>query len=278
MYAFLRFPGFRKKALTLSYDDGTVYDKKMVEILDKYGIKCTFNLNSGLMGQGRRLSADECVALFSDSVHEVALHGREHMSFDDVNVLFCLRDVVEDRRGLESMFGKIINGMAYAFGDFNDAAVNAIKSAGVLYSRTTVQTERFDMPTDMLRWPSTCHHRNPRLFELVDKFLDNTPPRHMWADEPRLFYLFGHSYEFNDWNNWELLEQFCEKMGGRDEIWYATNMEIYEYKQAYDSLIFSYDGRIVKNPSSIDVYTNLYGKKIMIPAGECVTLPEDCKF
>lgn len=48
MYAFLRFPGFKKKAFTLSYDDGTIHDKKFVELIDKYGLKCTFNLNSDL--------------------------------------------------------------------------------------------------------------------------------------------------------------------------------------------------------------------------------------
>ena len=47
-YTFLRFPGFKKRAVTLSYDDGMVYDKLLVEILNTYGIKCTFNLNSEL--------------------------------------------------------------------------------------------------------------------------------------------------------------------------------------------------------------------------------------
>ena len=270
MYAFLRFPGFRKKALTLSYDDGTVYDKKMVEILDRYGIKCTFNLNSGLMGKERRMTKDECIELFGNSHHEVAVHGKEHMSLLDVNVTFGLRDISDDRRELENMFGRIITGMAYAFGDYRDDTPDMLKHCGILYARTCVETERFDMPSNMLLWPSTCIHRNPRLFELLDKFLDSTPARHIWVDEPRLFYLFGHSYEFNDYNEWELLEEFCRKAGGRDDVWYATNMEIYEYKRAYDSLIYSYDGTKIKNPSAIDVYASIMGKEIMIPAGDTV--------
>ena len=44
MYAFLRFPNFRKKAVTLSYDDGVIYDKRLMRILDEYGLKATFNL------------------------------------------------------------------------------------------------------------------------------------------------------------------------------------------------------------------------------------------
>ena len=37
-----------KKAVTFSYDDGVVPDLKLLEIFNKYGIKCVFNLNYGL--------------------------------------------------------------------------------------------------------------------------------------------------------------------------------------------------------------------------------------
>ena len=42
------FPGGKHKVLTLSYDDGKVQDRRLVKIFNKYGIKATFNLNSGL--------------------------------------------------------------------------------------------------------------------------------------------------------------------------------------------------------------------------------------
>lgn len=112
-YTTMRFPGFKYKALTLSYDDDVIFDKKLMEILDKHGLKCTFNLNSGL---------------------------------------------------------------------------------------------------------------------------------------------------------------FAEKSGDRDDVWYATNGEIFDYVKAYDGLIFSVSGNIVKNPSSIDVYTNLNGKETLIRSGETVCL------
>ena len=49
-YEFLRFPEFKLKAITLSYDDGVIFDEKLISILDKHGLKCTFNLDSGLFG------------------------------------------------------------------------------------------------------------------------------------------------------------------------------------------------------------------------------------
>ena len=47
MGIFMRFPGGKKKALTLSYDDGVEQDIRLIDIMKKNGLKGTFNLNSG---------------------------------------------------------------------------------------------------------------------------------------------------------------------------------------------------------------------------------------
>ena len=46
--AYIRFPGFKLKAVTLSYDDGVRQDKRLISIMQKYGLKGTFNINAGL--------------------------------------------------------------------------------------------------------------------------------------------------------------------------------------------------------------------------------------
>ena len=51
-----------------------------------------------------------------------------------------------------------------------------------------------------------------------------------------MMYVWGHSYEFTDQNNWELMEQFCEMMSGKEDIWYATNIEIVDYMKAAENL------------------------------------------
>ena len=38
----------KKKAVTFSYDDGVTQDRRLVELLNRYGLKATFNLNSGI--------------------------------------------------------------------------------------------------------------------------------------------------------------------------------------------------------------------------------------
>ena len=57
--AFL-WPGGKNKALAMSYDDGCRQDKQLVEVLNRYGIKGTFHLNSGVMeNTSYRLSKEE---------------------------------------------------------------------------------------------------------------------------------------------------------------------------------------------------------------------------
>ena len=111
-------------------------------------------------------------------------------------------------------------------------------------------TEKFDFPQNWLTLHPTCHHGNPRLMELAESFLQDS--RNICVN--KMFYLWGHSYEFDRNNNWELIEQFAAYIGNRKDVWYATNIEIYDYVKAYESLQVSVDKTIVHNPSVIDVW------------------------
>ena len=275
---YLRFPNFKLKALTLSYDDGTRQDKRLIEIMKKNGIKGTFNINSGLFSpeytgvEKGRMSVDEALDLYPSSGMEVAVHGYYHLSLACIDKSVAINEVITDRKELEKIFGKIIKGMAYANGSYNDEVVSILENCGINYSRTVISTENFDMPNDWLRLPATCHHNNPRLMELAKTFVELDYKSYYWQNKPKLFYLWGHSYEFDNNDNWNVIENFCEYMGNRDDIWYATNGEIYDYVKAVDSLEFSADASMVKNPSSIDVYIDYLNKQHVIRAGETIKL------
>lgn len=273
-YTFLRFPEFRRKALTLSYDDGVVFDEKLIEIMSKNGVKGTFNVNSGMFSnaKNRRMSKEQAVKLYTESGNEVAIHGKKHLSLAEVSPAIATDEVLGDRIALEEAFGCIVEGMAYANGSYDDNVVEILKKCGVKYARTIISTEKFDIPDDWLRLPATCHHNNPRLMELARSFVEEEAHSYYWLASPKLFYLWGHSYEFNDNNNWEVIEEFLEYMGNRQDIWYATNMEIYNYVQAFKSLEFSVNASLVHNPTSTDVYINYLGKDIKVSAGETVLL------
>lgn len=274
-YSQMRFPNFRKKAVTLSYDDGVKFDKRLMEIMDKYGLKGTFNLNGGLFVEeenARKMPRAQTLALFQNCKHEIAVHGYKHPSLAELDRDMIVYDIIKDREALEELFGRVIKGMAYPNGSVDDKTVEALRMCGIEYARTVVSTEKFDIPTDWLRLPATCHHNNPRLMELAKAFVEAGPARNFWYDTPMLFYLWGHSYEFNDRDNWNVIEEFAEYIGGREEIWYATNGEIYDYVKAFDRLRFSVAGTFVQNPSALDVYLCYKGKNILVPAGQTVDL------
>ena len=270
---YMRFPEGRAKALTLSYDDGVQQDKKLVEILNAYGLKCTFNINSGCYADEgtvypegqvhRRMTEKECFELYKNSGHEVAVHSLTHPYLERISPARVVYEVIKDRENLEALFGGVIRGMAYPMGTFSDQVVEAIKNCGIAYSRTTVSTERFSIPTDWLRMPATCHHNNPKLMELASKFVDaKTEGKH-----PSLFYLWGHSYEFESNDNWNVIEEFSKFMSGREDLWYATNIEIYEYVEAYRALVFSADGTVIKNPTATTLYLECHRKIYTIAPG-----------
>ena len=279
MIRFMRFKDGKAKALTYSYDDGVQSDARLIEILDKYGMKGTFNINAGLFapegtvypeGQAScRMTKSEAYDLYSNSGHEVAIHGYHHHFMEQLPTSQMVDEIMEDRKALEAIFGTRIDGGSYPFGTYNDKLVDALKLCGVKYCRTVISTEKFDTPTDWLRLPATCHHNNTRLMSLADDFLNASIKR-----QPKLFYLWGHSYEFNKDNNWNVIEKFAEKMANNEDIWYATNMEIYEYMQAYNRLEYYADGKTVYNPTLIDVWMYQDDVVYKIASGETVKIGE----
>ena len=269
---FMRFPGGLDRALTFSYDDGVSPDKRLVAIFKKYGLKATFNINSdqfspddpALPRNGTRLSAKEAVETYEGM--EVAVHGAIHSFWDQMPQASATYDVIRDRNNLEKVFHRIIRGSAAPYGVMGEKCQNALKAAGIVYCRTTVATEKFSMPKNWLELPATCHHGNPRLMELADKFFVFDKPR-----APQLFYVWGHSYEFDDENNWDVIEKFAEKMSGHeDKIWYATNGEIYDYTEAYNRLVWSVELDRVFNPTFTELWFLLGSKTYRIMPGETI--------
>ena len=272
-YRFLRWPGFRTKALTLSYDDGTVWDRQLVEIMNAHGIKGTFNLPGYCVEKPKEggLSEEELRTLYFPNGHEVAVHGFQHMAPLISAPIDGIHEIYEGRRALEQFYHRIIRGMAYPDRvQTNETIKSYLRMLGIVYARSAGGEEgSFTIPEDWLCWMPTAHNTNPKMMEYADQFLAADPNTNYCARrEALLFYLWGHSFEFRD-NKWYVIEEFCEKMGGREEeIWYATNMEIYEYVTAYRSLVFSVDNTMVYNPSQLAVYFTANDKNYKVGPGE----------
>ncbi len=267
-YRFLAFPEGKQKCVTFSYDDAVIQDLKLAQLFCDYGVKGTFNVNSTLLGQKGNnsdfLTPEAFKAGVIDKGHEVACHGAMHIASGACDKTTALRDAFFGRRDIEEMFDMIIRGMAYPdsgitqFNNGNDyqSVKNILTYSGIVYSRTLGgDNNRFDLPTDFHAWMPTAHHDNPKLFEWIDEF--NAIKYHESIEKrnsPRLMYIWGHSYEFDKRNNWDRMEEILKKLSGREDTWYATNIEIYDYVKAYESLHFSVDGARVFNPSGKTVW------------------------
>jgi peptidoglycan/xylan/chitin deacetylase (PgdA/CDA1 family) len=221
------FPNGTMKALTLSYDDGVEQDRKLVEILNRYGIKAAFNLNSGIQTgangwqnkdvQIRRMNIKELPALYEG--HEIAVHSLTHPHLENLDGETIRNELEQDKLNLERIFGKPVYGMAYPFGTYNDLVVKTVGDCGLKFARAVESTYSFDVPASLLVYRPTLHHKDPRLMELAEDFIKLKPAG------PQVFYLWGHSYEFDTDRNWQVIEDFCRLMAGRDDIYYATNAQ-----------------------------------------------------
>lgn len=217
------------KAFTLSYDDGVETDRRLAEMLNYYGLKCTFNLNSGCIGSPdtwknkdftvRRLPIDTLPEIYKG--HEIAVHGKFHKVPTELSDEELEDEFVNDRKRLTEIFGQEPIGMAYAYGAFDDRVVEYLRSIGLKYARTVWDADNFDVQKDLMRLRPTCHHNNERLFDLIDEFLS------IETDQPQLFYLWGHTYEFGGDDNWDRIEAVCKKVSGRSDIFFGTNKEVF---------------------------------------------------
>lgn len=263
----LYFPGFKTKCLTFSYDDGCIHDRRLIEMFRQYGLKATFNLVSGWLGDVGRIEhegfdvcfdkvrPEEVGNLYRD--FEVAAHGKTHARLTDLTEEEVKDEILSDAHALEALGTNRITGLAYAVGKFSGDVVRTLKDIGIQYARTTLDTHTFAIPQHFLTWHPTCHDNDPAVFDLIDAFLDG-------SGDLELLYIWGHSFELdkNDKDRWANMEQICRLLSGRDDTWYATNGEICSYITAARQVRGSY------NPTAIDIYAEIDGEKTVLK-GTC---------
>jgi len=258
------YPGGKHKALTMSYDDGRAADRRLVKIFNDHGIRGTFHLNSSRLGEADRIRPEEVNGLYAG--HEVACHTVTHPTIARCPLPEVAQEVLEDRRALEKITGTPVRGLSYPNGSYSEEIVRLLPGCGIRYSRITGNSDAFTLPEDPYRWKATCHH-NHRLLELGDEFLALFKKQYLY-----LMYVWGHSYEFDNVNNWDLMERFCEKMGGKEDIWYCTNIEFMDCMDDFARLQFTAENTAVYNPNARDCWIAVNDAPVCIPGGKTVRL------
>ena len=238
-----------KKYFTLSFDDGTTQDLRIIEILKKYGVDCcTFNINTGLYGvdwsesvsvmagtpvSHVRFTKEELQTGIYDGF-EVAVHTSTHPSlkyYDDLPTSAAVAginsEVKKDAANIKALTGIAPVGMAWPGGDteFTDKTIELVlKYTNMKYARCTTPTYSFALPERFMRWYPTCSFSDAKLFELAQQFIDAE------CTEDMLFYVWGHGFEMDiPWaNSYDEFEQLIKMISEQEDIVLVTNAEFYE--------------------------------------------------
>lgn len=271
------FPHGKTKALILSFDDGRTEDRQLVNLMNKYGLVGTFHLNSNKLSTNGYLTKAEIKQLFVG--HEVSAHSANHPGLTTLSKIDVVYEIVEDRKELERLMGYPIRGMAYPFGNYNDAVIDAINELGIEYARTVEDTYNFKIPENFLKWHPTVHQfakaywkpddtENDRkelavFYKTINDFLE--------ARDLAILYIWGHSWELG--NKWEETEKCFKLLAHNSDIHYTSQIDLVDYINAFRNLKFSVDKNKVINQSSFTIFFKKKGKSYSVLPGKMLILP-----
>lgn len=242
------YPFGKAKAFNVTYDDGVLQDVRFVEMLNKYNLKGTFNLNSGLMETEfewthesgcvvKRLSKEKVLSLYSG--HEIASHTLTHPYLDDKSESEIMYELKEDKKNLENLFQREIKGFAVPFEYYSDLIEKCAKMSGFHYARISEESLSFTPQTNYYRWKSTVFHLDESLEKLVAKFIDTD-------EQLAVFQIIGHSYDLDTENMWNKIEDIFKTLSSQDDVLPMTTIEIVDYLTAMEKVEIS-DSHVINN-------------------------------
>ena len=195
-----------RKIFIFSFDDGTVWDKRFVDLLNQYGMKATFNLNSGLEDfvwqyedkfPIRRQKLHETVEQYRG--HEIASHTLTHPWLNTLTPPQLAREVGEDCEALKELFGLTEIGFGVPYTACGEREIRILRKY-VKYIRLSAFSDSFALPEDPYHIPIHGLYNDPDIREKIQAFADCGLPE-------ALFVMAGHSYEFEVLNHWQYIEE-----------------------------------------------------------------------
>lgn len=272
------FPQGKIKAVILSYDDGRTEDRQLVQLMNKYGLKGTFHLNSNKLGTLGYLNRAEIKQLFTG--HEVSVHSANHPNLNTLSKIDVVYEIAEDRRALERLVGYPVRGMAYPFGNYNDFVIDVISGLGIEYARTVEDSYNFNIPANFLKWHPTIHQFGKaysipnnaandqkeldHFYKLVNEFLV--------TNDISVLDVWGHSWELGNQSKWAETEHFFKLLANNASIHYTTQIDLVDYIHAFHNLKFSVDKNLVYNPGSRTISFKKTGKVYSVLPGTTIVL------
>ena len=257
----------KSKAFNITYDDGVLQDVRFVALLNRFGLKGTFNLNSQLMQETfswihpngmevKRLGIGAVQGLYDG--HEIASHTLTHPYMHDLPEFEIMRQLGEDRQRLEAIFGREVRGFAVPFDYYSDLIARSAEICGFEYARMSETSISYVPCSDWYHWKTGVYHIMPELIPYVQGFLET-------KQELAVCQIVGHSYDLDAENLWETMEEICAAIAAQEDVWSCTNLELVRYLKA----MAQFDGI---NRSSIDLWFERDGEVIAVHPGESLNM------
>ena len=269
------YPGGKTKAFNISYDDGVIQDIRFVELLNRYGLKGTFNLNYGLMRSGftwqhecgmtvRRIPEEQVVSVYEG--HEIASHSYSHPYFDNAAETEILKELGSDKFFLEKLFDREVAGYATPFYYYSDLMADCVRQCGFSYARISEESNDYFIPADFYRWRGSKFHWDSDLEDFVIGFLQS-------EQELALCQLVGHSYDLDVMGLWGTMERICRWVSENSDVWPATHIEIVRYLQNMN-MTRILGGQLI-NESSAELWFSVDGTTVKLQPGEKISVSEE---
>ncbi len=266
------YPGGKAKAFNITYDDGVYQDLRFVDLLNRYGLKGTFNLNSRLMAEEfswthpngmvvRRLSESAVRNLYDG--HEIASHTLTPPYMHDLPEGEILRQLGEDRRNLEGLFGREVRGFAVPFDHYSPLIADCARRCGFEYARMSEFSGSYVPCADWYFWKTGFYHIEPGLTDYVAGFLNT-------REELAVCQIVGHSYDLDAENLWGTMELICAAVSAQDYVLLCTNLELVRYLKAMEQAVVTEN--TVENRSGQTLWFDVDGRILEVRPGEKKTV------
>ena len=262
------YPNGKRKAFNITYDDGILQDVRFVELLNKYNLKGTFNLNSGSMKQEfewthpcgmviKRLPENVVVDLYRG--HEIASHSVTHPDLEHLTDEELWYELGQDKKNLEELFGCEVYGFAVPFDYYDERIADCVKHLGFTYGRDSRETYSYCPPEDYYFWSSGTYHVMPGFRAFAEGIFDTD-------EELALCQIVGHAYDLDVEDMWEYMEGYLKRISEDEDIFSMTNIEVIQYLKAIRGAYVS--NNFIENNSDCDLWFEVDGEVLRLKPGE----------
>ena len=262
------YPGGKAKAFNITYDDGVLQDVRFIQLMNKYGLKGTFNLNSGLMETEfewthpngmtvKRLPTRVVAELYQN--HEVASHTLTHPYLSSLTEAEIMEQMAKDKENLERLTGKPVLGFGGPFHHWGPEVVECARRCGFEYARNAEERYCYAPPEEYYCWSAGAYHIMPGFRDFVEGFFHT-------EEELALCQIVGHTYDLDAEDLWDYMESVLKRVAEDEKILSMTNLELVRYLKAMRSAVITEKG--IYNPSRLPLWFEKDAIVLCVQPGE----------